>query len=327
MAVPVIIAVAPSTGPAHGRNMIRVWGRNFRLPDAPPTSGRVATSPVTVRVRFDGEAALLVEPVNEFELRVRVPPYRGAAQVTPIPASAVEVTNLTNTGAPIAGETVTAAAAYTYARPALRAPAAEPTFVQVFRELGLLLQRTVLANTGYVAHPDYAEGAPTPNTLFAALPALAISEPAWAEDRERDADELFRVQSAGTLLRHINWRTSVYRLSATVTGVSDNAIEALSLGAALTETVDRTPYLFLDDPTYGRQRYPLELAEPPSYGRVVTTAPLHSFAAELQVLDVPLEPVYPHALVEQAVHAWIQTQNFDLRAAPEGLSAPLQGSP
>ena len=288
MAVPTFTSITPATGTPAGRTFATVVGTNFRLPPA-PAPGPSLPYRSTVRVQFGTEAAIRVDVVSETTLYVVVPSYRGASDADPIPAVSVAVTNLDDLGVAIPGETVTSAAAFTYARLGLRAPAVEQAPIAVVREISRVLKRSVHVNTNFSTHTDFGL-AGTTGTLLAQLPALIVgSFTIEDEDSVRSRKNDFRgVVVAG--LRERRWPALTLRLNYQVTGVSDNFLEVEQLAFSLIDTVERMPYLIVESGTaFGRVSYPWEFASLPVFGLPVSTGNLKTFVAELRVLDVAVE--------------------------------------
>lgn len=323
MAVPTIAAVTPTTGHAGGRLRVVVTGTNFRLPPAPafgpPASPAYAQQ--TVRVRFDGETALRVDVVDAHRLEVLAPPYRGDPSANPIAASDVEVTNLNDAGAPIAGETATAADAFTYVRLGLRAPAAEQAPLLVIEELVALFRRQVLPNTRLSPHTDFAEPAAA-RALAGRLPALYLTDISLPEERgARARPNDSREAAVGGEYTDVFYPTVMHRVEAAVIGVSDHKHELVQLAAAARDALHRTPYLTVVLPSATRLALPLEADVggiifdlPPAFGNIRT------FTLGLTVRDVELELADPIAR-QQAVARFVLEVG---RAEAEFLANPTE---
>ena len=286
MAVPTFSSVTPTSGHPGGRELVRISGTNFRLPDTLPT-----TTP-TVRVRFGSETALRVDVVDVHLLEVLTPQYREADLA--LPPVAIEITNLDNAGVAIPGETVTAAAAFTYARPGLRAPAVDHVPRAVLTELIRMFRRQVLRNTVVRVHTDYAESA-APTKLFSHLPVLwlsALQMPLEDGTRRRDNEPGSRLVD-GVFYEEL-WPSQTYRLLATLNGATDRVGELWNLAQACLDAVDRTVYLQVDDATLGRLQFPLEHArEGVAYGIVPSDDNIATFSLDLAVRDIEVRLSQP----------------------------------
>src|SRR5579862_273272 len=148
MAVPTVSAVAPSPIWTGGQ-LVTITGSNFRLPTVPSYAldGPYPDPLPTVAVTIGGVAAATVRVKDAGTLEVMAPAHDpGAADVT--------VQNLDDSGTAIPGETVTAAGAVTYSRPALTDT---PDFTRLVRQVVLELQRQVLPEVVQSVSVDYAE--------------------------------------------------------------------------------------------------------------------------------------------------------------------------
>jgi hypothetical protein len=153
-----------------------VVGTNFRLPPPPPAvAGKLPPPVPTVRVSFGAEVSSRVRVLSANALEALAPiASPGIVNVT--------VTNLDDDGDPIAGETVTASDAFTYARPKLTD---QPDLDRVNRQLLIELKRQVLDNVGIFSHVDFDDvvGGDLDVAFVGKLPALALAGPDITEDR------------------------------------------------------------------------------------------------------------------------------------------------
>ncbi len=247
MAVPTIEGVEPDVGPANGRDLVRLLGRDFG---------------VNVAVRF-GEAEAEVLGVHEAGT-ISIADLR-----TPAHAEGtvdVVLQNLDAEGSPIAGEAVTLAAAYRFQRPRL---ATESDLTRLVRTFLRMLKRDLAVNTSMRVSVDYADERHVDGMRvvpLATLPALVLSPLrlptnhmyATRELRERvvagpDGPEIVRHRPSLTL-------DAVFRL----TGSSDRVVELLNLLEAVGKFLNRTKWLEMErDPTrpeFGRVRWEMDLA-------------------------------------------------------------------
>ena len=180
MATPTISAVTPNTGHTGGQTLVEITGTNFRVPDYPPAEG-VTETPTTVRVTFGGEEAAIVGVVDEETILVLTPSHDesgvpATAQNQAIAASDVTVENLDDDGEPIAGESVTASAAFSFRKPVLNVPT---TMERALDELQRQLQRALPRGIEVVfdPHTDYDDdtGDALNIVKFARLPGVGLT--------------------------------------------------------------------------------------------------------------------------------------------------------
>lgn len=180
MPAPTISAVTPSSGLTSGGTLVEITGTGFRVPDYPPAEG-VTETPITVRVTFGGTEATVFGVVDEETLLVLTPSHDesgvpATAQSAAITASDVTVTNLDDDGAPIAGESVTASAAFSFRKPILSEPT---TLERVIDELQVQLQRALPRGVDlvYQPHTDFDDdtGDALNMVRFARLPGVGLT--------------------------------------------------------------------------------------------------------------------------------------------------------
>lgn len=307
MAVPTFTSVTPTSGHAGGRVLVSIAGTNFRVPSIPP-AGPAIPRPVPVRVRFDGEAALRVDVISTTLLEVLTPSYRGAPAADPIVASAIELANLDDAGVLIPGEVVTAAAAFTYQRLGIRAPASLQAPAQVIRELVAMLRRQVLPNTRIVPHTDYAEPGAA-RTLFARLPGVYLSEfRLLDEDRARADPNTFRNAEGPVGTFSSFYPSFTQRLECVITGVSDSMTELMQLATTTRDAFHRTPFLTVDITDGAGPRYQYQLDPPDNFAFGIPPSPanIRAFSGSIAVRDVAMELTDP--VSRQAAVALIQVE-------------------
>lgn len=291
MAVPSVIRLlpagrsvgAPAEGPAGGRTLIEIYGDGFRLPpaeaafDAPgavEASLVTDTSPPTVRVTFGGVEALLVQVARSNRLVVMTP-------ISPLPAEApnwgvgavdVVITNLDDSGVPISGETVTVANGWTYVRPKLDAgtPSSLSRIVRVFLTQWM---RQVLPEVIHTTHVDWDADTSTPYVEIAKMPAIVINLTGLPENRFYSTNEgAENALSPERVETHKKGRTM--DLEFEVIGISDHALELLSLLSSAVDFMERNKWVELD----GR-KYELDYLEGSSFnpGNRPSSSNIHFF--------------------------------------------------
>lgn len=230
MSVPTIISVTPSRIWSGGQ-WVRIIGTGFRLPSEPgPSTAPLPEPSPTVRVVFGVDVATNVRVFSATELECTAPVHdAGALSVT--------VTNLDDDGVPIVGETVVAANAVTYARPALTDTADLTRVTEaVVRELA----RQVLANVVVTTSVDYATEGAFEMTELAKLPALVVSGPRCEEDRLYDP-VLFEEADGDKVRSYRAWTT--YDLHYQITALANKTKPLNNLIAILTRWVSQNELL------------------------------------------------------------------------------------
>ena len=191
--IPTVTSVSPSSGPCKGRYILRIAGTGFRV--APPATVHPAPAPRSVQVQFsqavpwqtaDGRTG--TNPIVRQATQVRVESSTSLTCLVPIGdhglydgkdavaglAADITVTNLDTDGNPIAGETVTAPAAFTYGLPSL-APTGTVKLIcaAVIEEL----KRQVCPNVVLTAFVDYDDALTEQNPAEPHLPSLTLTGP------------------------------------------------------------------------------------------------------------------------------------------------------
>ncbi len=183
MAVPTITSITPSSGSTRGRDIVRIAGTNFRLPNAPTPSGPILSDQQrTVSVKFQGLESNWAYSASSSLILARVPEWTGPYDITfPAPLD-VRVANLDDNEVEIPGENVTRLDCYTISRPSL---AAESYLQRVVREVISLFRRHVLENTHHTTSRDYSLTPSQQDTLRAdgAGPLLQLTGPTLVLNR------------------------------------------------------------------------------------------------------------------------------------------------
>lgn len=186
MSVPTITSVTPSSGPTRGRRLVKIVGTNFALPPAPvPTGPTPGTIKPAVQVLFGAEPALEVHVLSTTLLHV-VSPVKDAGLVS------VTVRNVDQAGVLVGAETVTAANAYTFARPDFNQTGVnESILARVVRAFMRELKRQVLENVVIAVHTDYDNTLDGANiAMVATAPAIVLSGPTLRTNRFYSTNEV-----------------------------------------------------------------------------------------------------------------------------------------
>lgn len=304
MAVPTISSVSPTTGPAAGGNLITIAGTGFRLPTAAYANPVVAITP-SVRVTVNGRAARQVNVLATTELQVLMPRYwhQGAslAADTYSPVSIV-VTNLDAAGNPIAGETVTAVAAYTYARWDIGAPRRDPSLYRIAKELIYALKLEVDRYTHMTTYVEYGELGSATVIKGAELPSvnLVVNTPRDVEYSQNDNTPEEIEQLDGSFHRYEGASTHMLEITLYLTGTGTR--EALSLVAAVEEFVQVNPELLVDadqDLYPGEEdSYPLEISRDPFVVSTPNDSAIVTYSMQLRVRGIAVLPGEPTEIAQ-----------------------------
>lgn len=306
MAVPTIVSVTPGEGHSGGKTLVEITGTDFQLYPAPPPTG--PTTPALfppMRVLFGGRPASAIAVVSSTQLYCLTPfgdeaPVRAAGPggdpVGPVlsyGAVDVQLDNLDTAGVPIAGETVTSTAAYTFRRPDL---SVESVLSRVVRMILRELKRQIIPNVNFATHTDY--DATTGDMLNLAyveeLPALILSQVEIPENRGEFA--MAPGEFPADAGRFISRRPPVVvDVNMILVGVSNDPIELLNLMQACRVFFQKNPYLYVDrdalDPTKGTVRFPMmfSFSGPVSVSRQGDNTNVQSFAGPIKIVGVLLE--------------------------------------
>lgn len=245
----------PAEGPTAGRSLVDIWGRNFRKPPDPPSSGPtgstvsglvVASEPQTVSVTFGGAAAERVIFLSPIHLQVITP-------ITPLAGTKagnwgegsvdVVVTNLDDDGDAIPGETVTVADGFTYRH--VKLDATTPSdLLRLVETLIQELKKQVIPEVILTQSTDYdsATGDGLNIVDIAKTPAIVIIGPDLPENRfysRNDQPEEVEGEEV-TIYR----KPRTVDLLFDVIGIASDSIkELLNLEALMNEFMDRNPFI------------------------------------------------------------------------------------
>jgi len=321
MAVPTITSVSPVTGPAAGKNVITIVGTNFKVPVSPwaiPTPDAVPT----VRVTLGGRTSPQVDVLSATTLRFVAPRMRHPDTRTDAYAkSTIVLTNLDGDGNPIAGESVTRANAYTYARWDLGAPREDPPLYKIARELIWSLKTEVCRYTHLTTHMEYGEEGVATVVNLANLPSinLTISTPrdiefsAWdnyPEEVDVSADTAWVFRGART-----------HMLEATLYMAGEGSREAMFLTAAVEEFVQLNPLLTVeaDQTLYPGEEdfYPLEISREPALVSSPNASSVVSYMMGLRVRGISVLPGEPAEISKKI-------SDFVLAISDDDATAPVE---
>jgi hypothetical protein len=235
MAVPTITSLSPTSGPTQGRTLVAITGTNFRQYPAIPATGRVPVPDPSVVVLFGTEEATEVQIESATKVWCLAPVGDpGAVSVT--------VKNVDEDGDVVVGETVTAAAAYTYIRPYIRVPSTATTVdgyrsdlqrlvIQILKEF----KRQVLENTVLKKpNKDFASVPATGKVRLASLPGIVLFGPRLSVNRfltEQQHENSVYGADQFKSRRQVESRDVAFSFTA----VTDSHFEALNI----IETLDR----------------------------------------------------------------------------------------
>lgn len=244
MAIPVIISLSPSSGPAGGGDLVRLRGTGFAA---------------RIQVQFGtafGTLASVRESAGESFADVRSPPH--APELTDL-----TLRNLDDDGLPIPGEEVVLASAYRF----LRAPIVrEADLTRVVRALLRELKRQVIDNVCASVALDYDD---TPAdglniVAMAKLPSLVLAGPRLIENRFFSTNEPHEDAVVGPSGPELLRRRPPFTvdLGFTITAASDRTVELLNLMAATATFLNRNRWLELprdpDDASKGQVRWEMD---------------------------------------------------------------------
>ncbi len=288
MGVPTITSVSPAVGRTGGRVLIEITGTNFQQLPAPAATGPVATPNPSVRVTFVGVAR---SRVSEQVLIISATRLLVLAPAADPEVVSIRVENIDQDGVLVAGESVTAAAAYTFKRPLLTT---ESTLVRVVKALLQDLKRQVIAEVALTIHTEYdGDPADSANQVeLATLPGLVLIGPRGDHNR-RYARKGRRTVSDGA--------GGFYKLRAPVTkdltfdvvGISDNTEELFNLMQEASLYFSRNPYLVMDldasNPAAGVVRYEMMLTAPFDVATRPNTSNVRQFMGTMILRGVILD--------------------------------------
>lgn len=191
MSAPTITSLDNAIGPTGGRRILKIVGTNFQLPPGPSAYGITPVANPSVEVLFGTVPAREVRVLTASLLHV-ITPIHDPGTV------ALTVRNIDQTGAVVAGETATLAAAYTFARPTIGSatPGEQSNLSRLVRALIEELRRQLLANVVLTTHTDYDDTPDGANVAaLADIPGLVLSGPTlrlnrfYSTNEPREADD------------------------------------------------------------------------------------------------------------------------------------------
>jgi hypothetical protein len=252
MAVPTISAVTPNVGHTGGRTLLEITGTGFAMtPTAPPNpGGRLPDPPPSMIITVGGAPATAVAVASSTQIFCQTP-------IHDVGTFDVVVQNCDATGAPIVGETATAAAAYTFERPNL---AKEGQLMRVLKQFLIELNRQIVDNVCWAVHTDYDKSTgDRMNIAFTGkLPSIVLSNLRLPENRTQAQSAPIEVQLDATTFverRPPDVRDALFRLS----GIANTKQEAVNLFQAVVMFFKKNPVLTMfrsaDDPTQGTVEY------------------------------------------------------------------------
>lgn len=296
MAVPSILFLTPTRGPTRGDMAIEIAGADFRLPELPPPPGPSSGAPApTVSVFFGDAPSPLIEVLSSSLLLVAIPAHAaGAVDVV--------VQNLDDDGEPIPGESVTAAAAFTYAM-ALLTSEYPSDLVRVVRALLRLLKRdTIAKEINRPVHTDYDDDAGDELNIakIGAFPGITVMGPKMRENRLYSPNEqptiALDVDDDGIAESFVETRVPyVVDLIFTLVGVSDRDTECLNLMHNFVLFMHRTKWIWLPlldgHPELGHARFEFDFTEDgaPQMPGTPNNSNVHQWSAEVLIRGFPIE--------------------------------------
>lgn len=258
MAVPTITALSPVAGHTGGRTFVEIDGTGFRTPTTlAAVRGIVPVSPPSVAVTFGGAPALEVRWLSAVLLYALTPIHDpGSVDVV--------VTNIDDSGNPIAGETVTAAAGYAFVRPTLTSDN-ESDLSRCVRAFLGEVKRQITPNVAWPASTDYDDTTKDRLSVakLATLPGIVVTNFAMRENdfysvRGREAHPDPSGENDFVELAPPDTVDLVFTLAS----VTNNDVELFNLTAAIRRFLKKNPYLYMArDPSnasLGSVRYEMD---------------------------------------------------------------------
>src|SRR5512133_1870031 len=226
MAVPTLLSIEPSEGPASGGDLVRITGRQLVSQVAVSFGGL----PVAVMAVREESGLSIVD--------VRVPAHE---------AGTVDVTlqNLDSLGAPVSGETATLPAGYRYLRAQL---ADESDLTRVVRQLLRELKRQVVANVSTTVSVDYDDTPAEGVIAVATVPSIVLSGPSLRRNRFFSTNEMREEAALGPSGPELARRCSplTVDLVFTLTVTSALTAELLSVMSGVATFLHRMRWVELD---------------------------------------------------------------------------------
>lgn len=293
MAIPTISLISPSSVFASGQ-LITITGTNFRTayPAPPSNNGPLPMPPPTMTVMIGGVAATKVVVMSATELTCFTPAGRPGPRSAPNPPVGVTVQNLNIAGAPIGGETATAAAALSYVRADL---SIDSDFTRVVRTLINLLKDQAIDNVTKQTSVDFSD---TPGasefdiTQIASLPCLVVSGPSVKENNFYDLDRRLEIAVPGGYQTRLTFLT--VDLSFKISGYDDHEARALNLFALVQQVFNINSFLVMDrdgtDPSKGTVSYEM-VWRPYDFNDAANNSDVRSFSGEVLIRGFQFEDV------------------------------------
>lgn len=280
---PSITSVTPDTGHTGGRTLVEIEGSGFRLPT--PVAVYIRTEPPpTVRVLFGDAPALAVWVVSNTLLRCLTPIHDASGAL----ATSVTVTNLDDHGAPIAGESETLAAAFSFVRPRLDAGSVTARVLKAFITE---LRRQVIDNVNFAPNTDY-----DPDTgdglnivQLAKLPGIAITDMRMPKSQEvqNEQEELPFGETGYVVVR----RPVIRDIVCTLVGVSDNKDEALTLSEVVEAFFTKNSALTMmrdeANPALGEVSFDMMITQDITVGTTTDGSNVCWFSYECTIQGIP----------------------------------------
>jgi len=309
MATPTITTISPETGGTRGATLLEIAGTNFRCRPTAYGLPPLVSGP-TVRVTIGGHACPKVYPVSSSLLGVLTPrcvqnPNRAvdSPDYDVFPPLDVVVTNLDDSGNPIAGESATLPLGFTYSRQLLGAPIVgtdlEPPVSQVLRAFVQDLRRDVWRSVSVRAAPDFAdEGASY--TLLGPSPTVAIKVSIGRDEEwsQWDNVRVYVAQQDGSILQYKPTRT--VRLDLML------ILSAKGEGIAM-RMLDSTLGLLQDVPYVeaGGNQFPLEQTRGADQIATPNSGGIEAYELRVSIRGVPLLPGQPEMRIYTMAHGFL----------------------
>lgn len=249
MAVPTISSISPTLGHTGGATLVEILGTGFSLDGMEVSFGGALGTKVAVATTG---RAFMLSPISSLPV---VKPDFGKGLVD------VSLQNLDSNGDPVAGETVTAAAAYTYERVQL---AKESDLTRLVRTAIRAFRLQVIDNVSNVTDVDY-DSDPLDGlnlTDLGEFPAIVLVGPGLAENRfySRNKPPTKPDTPGEFLVRRVPYTVD---LEFGVLGISDSKLELVNLMAVTQLFFEKNKFLVMDrdgsDPGLGTVKYEMDL--------------------------------------------------------------------
>ena len=303
MGVPSVTAVSPSSGPTGGRTYVELTGTNFVVLPVPTTfPAEVLDARVSVQFRQTvvrkGVSTVVTRDATNVEvdatthLSCLIPVGDHAENDAALTADII-VKNLDEDGDPIAGETVTKLAAYSYSLPSL---AVESDYVRILRALIQEFKRQVCEETVLTTETDWdddtsddAHETPEPT-----LPSITLIGPRLSETDVRQSAETLKVQSGLTWKDYRPGRVKDCEFDIVLaTGGSAAMTQGLNFCVQVVEFFRRNPYLVVPlnpaNLALGNGELELELLADPDADGLPNLDNIRSFRGSFVLKGVPFE--------------------------------------